>query len=190
MSTTSKELKKAVGLARAGKREKAAQIVRDILTQVPDNTEALWYLGNMSPDINERYAALKRLLEHDPWHEKAQDKVKRMEADEALMFMLDDQMPDWFDKPKKGEKRKNEEERVPGWSWLFVVICGAIPIITLGGLIPVLIGIGGATACRRIAKSRNVNIFVRVFACIAVSFVAWLLLILFIGGLALLVGEF
>jgi hypothetical protein len=36
---------------------------------------------------------------------------------------------------------------LPRWSWIFFVLCGAIPVITLGGVIPVLIGVGGIAAC-------------------------------------------
>ena len=48
---------------------------------------------------------------------------------------------------------------LPSWAWIFIIACGIIPIISLGGAIPVAIGLSGAAMCASIAKdvSKSVN---------------------------------
>lgn len=51
--------------------------------------------------------------------------------------------------------RKNPDSKVttygfvPWWGWVFVVACGAIPVLTLGGAVPT--GLGAGAACAGIA---------------------------------------
>jgi len=63
--------------------------------------------------------------------------------------------------------------RIPGWAWLFVVACGIIPFITLGGAIPGAIGGGGAFGCLAIARDPSNPVGVRVGICIGVTVLCW-----------------
>lgn len=65
---------------------------------------------------------------------------------------------------------------VPWWGWVFVVACGAIPLVTLGGALPTGLGVGGAAACAAIAKRPDWPIAGRVAACAGIAFVAWVAL--------------
>src|SRR5436190_17401625 len=38
--------------------------------------------------------------------------------------------------------------KMPSWAWGFIVACGAIPVVTLGGALPAMIGVGGVVGCR------------------------------------------
>jgi hypothetical protein len=74
----------------------------------------------------------------------------------------------------------------PGWSWLFIIACGVIPIVSLGGVIPVIIGIGGAFGCARISRNASFSITQKVIFCIGVTILCWVLFfLLIVGGMAL-----
>jgi hypothetical protein len=78
-------------------------------------------------------------------------------------------------------KQKNPDAKVrtfsslPGWGWVFVVACGVIPVITLGGAVPALLGIGGAAVCATLSKRPNWPTPRRVLACAGVTVGAWFL---------------
>lgn len=65
---------------------------------------------------------------------------------------------------------------IPAWAWIFAVMCGAIPLVTLGGAIPAAIGFGGAGGCIGLARNPELNIAVRVGGCIAITAICWGLL--------------
>ena len=47
-------------------------------------------------------------------------------------------------KPWKKDDDKPEQPPIPPWVWVFVVACGAIPVVALGGAVPMALGFGGA----------------------------------------------
>lgn len=76
---------------------------------------------------------------------------------------------------------------VPGWAWIFIVACGLIPVITLGGAVPATIGVGGASAVISLARLRSWSVVMRAGACAAVTLACWLslgLLLVAIGRTA------
>jgi hypothetical protein len=73
---------------------------------------------------------------------------------------------------------------IPVWLWLFVAACGAIPIISLGGAIPVLLGIGGAAICLSQGRDSSKSVLTRVLICSGVTILAWVLFILLSIGIA------
>jgi hypothetical protein len=62
---------------------------------------------------------------------------------------------------------------VPGWAYLFALACGVIPVLSLGGFIPAMIGIGGASSCIKISSSGSLPGVVRVFLCIGITIGCW-----------------
>ncbi len=44
---------------------------------------------------------------------------------------------------------------MPAWGWVFVAACVLIPVIALGGVIPVIIGGVGAFACSLVARNAS-----------------------------------
>lgn len=64
----------------------------------------------------------------------------------------------------------------PAWSYAFSAACFAIPLVTLGGAIPVALGFGAGAACQAIAKDANKSIGARVVLCAVVTAAAWGLL--------------
>jgi hypothetical protein len=77
----------------------------------------------------------------------------------------------------------------PAWAWTFVVLCALIPVVTVGGAFPVLIGMLGATQCRRVSVWSTVGVPAKVAVCSLITVGCWMLLALVLGGLSLLVGP-
>jgi hypothetical protein len=75
---------------------------------------------------------------------------------------------------------------IPAWGWVFAVLCGIIPVLTLGGAIPAAIGIGGASACANIARMVSLPLVLRMLACAGLTTVCWTVFLLLLGGLTLL----
>jgi hypothetical protein len=71
---------------------------------------------------------------------------------------------------------------IPGWAWLFVVACGLIPIVSLGGGIPAALGCGGAAACVGVARNPAQSLEVRIGLCCGITVLCWGL---FVGLLVL-----
>ncbi len=69
---------------------------------------------------------------------------------------------------------------MPGWGWAFVALCALIPLVTLGGLVPVVLGIGGAFGCHTIATTSGDSRTRRIAACTALTLTVWLLLVVFL----------
>jgi len=73
---------------------------------------------------------------------------------------------------------------VAWWAWLFVVPCIAIPIVALGGAIPVVLGVLGAGGCLSVAKARTSPAPVRVLICLAITVACWTVFGLIISAFA------
>ena len=61
-------------------------------------------------------------------------------------------------------------KKVPGWAWIFVVLC--LLIIFMGGAVPMLVGLLGAYGCIAMARGKN-STGAKVVGCIAVTVVCW-----------------
>lgn len=73
---------------------------------------------------------------------------------------------------------------MPKWAWLFVIVCAAIPVLTLGGAVPVLIGIGGAVGCMTVTRSSTRSTRAKVAWSIGITVAAWAVFLVFIGAVA------
>ena len=61
----------------------------------------------------------------------------------------------------------------PRWSMIFVIICVLIPIVSLGGALPALLGFGGASMCVNVSK-KDKPTAVKIILCIVITFLVWL----------------
>lgn len=80
----------------------------------------------------------------------------------------------YLDSGKKYKKIKG----VPGWAWLFIIGCIAIPIVSVGGAIPILIGFTGATLSAKCSVQTNNNAL-NFFLSLGVTAVAWIVFFAF-----------
>ena len=71
----------------------------------------------------------------------------------------------------------------PTWAIVFAVLCGAIPIVTMGGAIPAVIGIAGAGLCIFVAKLKLPTIL-RVLFCTGITVVAWIVTFMIVFAFA------
>ncbi|HMJ14543.1 MAG TPA: hypothetical protein VK524_24190 [Polyangiaceae bacterium] len=74
-----------------------------------------------------------------------------------------------------GEDPLGLAKPMPKWAWAFVVACLLIPIVTRGGALPMLLGIGAAGACANISRSARPRAS-RIAWCAAVAVGAWITL--------------
>jgi hypothetical protein len=79
-STLPSELNQAIRLAYAGQKEQAVTRLRQILKQDPNNTQALLWLGGLSPNVHEGIMALERVLQLDPENEAAVQGLAHLRA--------------------------------------------------------------------------------------------------------------
>jgi hypothetical protein len=75
---------------------------------------------------------------------------------------------------------------LPAWAWIFIAGCLSILCVFLGGLIPAVGAFGGAAACAVLARDASRPTGVRIALCLAVTVVAWLLVLVGLYGLSAL----
>ncbi len=68
-------------------------------------------------------------------------------------------------------------DRLPIWSFVFVLLCAAIPFVALGGVIPALLGTGGGFGCMLIARKSSIPVVVRVVLCAGLTVLCWVMFI-------------
>jgi hypothetical protein len=66
----------------------------------------------------------------------------------------------------------------PMWAWVFIGACVLIPVITLGGLLPALLGFGGATAALTVSRLNRWSVALRAGVCALITFACWIGLLL------------
>jgi hypothetical protein len=72
---------------------------------------------------------------------------------------------------------------VPGWAYFFAIACAVIPVASIGGLIPIGIGIGGAGACVKVSSMGSLPQPARLLACVLITAACWGLFIAMFGAL-------
>ena len=85
---------------------------------------------------------------------------------------------------KSKQSLKETFSGLPGWAWLFILGCLAVPVVTLGGAVPGALGFGGAAGCANIAKKPGWEPLPRVMVCALITGGVWLLFIVFAVAVA------
>ena len=67
---------------------------------------------------------------------------------------------------------------VPKWAWIFMIACALIPVVTLGGGLPALIGFGGVAGILTVSRLNRWSVALRASVCAAVTLACWSALIL------------
>jgi hypothetical protein len=63
---------------------------------------------------------------------------------------------------------------ISGWIWFLIIACAMIPVISLGGIIPILIGFGGVTGCLKVVQNPRINVRQRFIFCVGITILCWL----------------
>jgi hypothetical protein len=74
----------------------------------------------------------------------------------------------------------------PPYRYFFYVAIGIIPVLTLGGAIPLAIAAGGISGCRKIATDARQPHVNRILLCLGIAVACWVVLFALVGGVALL----
>ncbi len=72
--------------------------------------------------------------------------------------------------------------KAPGWAWIFMGLCLLIPIVTLGGAVPAVIGFIGSWGCAVLSNQRW-PMATRVVLCLLITITSWVGLILVLVAL-------
>jgi hypothetical protein len=72
----------------------------------------------------------------------------------------------------------------PGWAYFFATLCGVIPVMTLGGLVPIGVGVAGVTACLAVGRASSLPTALRVMLCIGIVAACWVGIIIFLVALS------
>jgi Fas apoptotic inhibitory molecule (FAIM1) len=72
---------------------------------------------------------------------------------------------------------------IPIWAWAFVVACAIIPVVALGGCLPILIGIGGAAGCVTLARDPKRALGMRLALCSGIVVLCWGAFIVLVASL-------
>jgi hypothetical protein len=72
---------------------------------------------------------------------------------------------------------------LPAWVWVFVVACAAIPVVSLGGAVPAVLGVLGAGGCVSTAKAKGLPLVARLGICLAITVACWIGFIVLISSI-------
>jgi hypothetical protein len=62
---------------------------------------------------------------------------------------------------------------IPAWAWVFLIACGIIPIISLGGAVPALIAVAGVRGTLSVARLNRWSVGLRAGACVGIALACW-----------------
>jgi hypothetical protein len=62
---------------------------------------------------------------------------------------------------------------VPKWAWGFMIACALIPVVTLGGGLPALIGFGGVAGTLTVCRVNRWSVALRAGVCAAITLACW-----------------
>lgn len=62
---------------------------------------------------------------------------------------------------------------VPKWAWLFMIACALIPVITLDGAVPALIGFGGVGGTLTVSRLNRWSVPLRAGVCALITLACW-----------------
>lgn len=62
---------------------------------------------------------------------------------------------------------------VPKWAWVFLIACALIPVVTLGGALPALIGFGGVGGTLSVSRLNRWSAALRAGMCALITLACW-----------------
>jgi hypothetical protein len=62
---------------------------------------------------------------------------------------------------------------IPGWAYFFILTCVLVPVVSQGGAVPTVIGLGGAAGCTKLSRDTTLPVAKRVLLCAAMTAGAW-----------------
>jgi|GEM_PF-5640638 len=84
----------------------------------------------------------------------------------------------WMHKSDQAAKL-DIDMKMPGWAWVFVILSAAIPVISLGGLVPIVIGLTAGYSVRNVSMNPSRTTMTNVLMCLGVVVTAWVAFVAF-----------
>ena len=69
--------------------------------------------------------------------------------------------------------RGSAADPVPKWAWVFMIACVLIPVVTLGGAVPALIGFAGVGATLSVSRLNRWSVGLRAGVCALITLACW-----------------
>jgi len=160
--------------------------------------------GTHTVELDKRWASGKRIVRVDGqivleservWMDTGSDDEFQLGSHDCVVHRRTNGLTGSYDLSIDGRsvqtgKSVAKLHDMPKWMWIFIVACGIIPVLTLGGVIPLLIGLGGASGCVAVSRHPTRSTRAKAVWAVGITVVAWVLLIAFLvtlaGGRALL----
>jgi len=81
----------------------------------------------------------------------------------------------YLDRPGRIARAEKAEQvrNTPAWAYFFAALCGVIPVFTLGGIVPIAVGVGGVTGCLAVGRASSVPTAFRVLTCLFIVGGCW-----------------
>jgi hypothetical protein len=150
--------------------------------------------GTHTVELDKRWASGKRIIRVDgqivfesklAWMNTGNDDEFRVGLHECVLHSRTNGFTGSYDLSIDGRsvvtgQPMTKLQPMPKWVWLFIVACGIIPILTLGGAIPVAIGLGGSWGCVVVSRHPTRSTRAKALWAAGITLVAWALLIAFV----------
>lgn len=68
---------------------------------------------------------------------------------------------------------KDTFKMIPWWGWIFVILSSILPLLTLGGAIPMVLAMLSVGACIRILLSLNMKMPLKILSCSGIIGLEW-----------------
>jgi Fas apoptotic inhibitory molecule (FAIM1) len=151
--------------------------------------------GNHLIDLDKRWASGKRVIRVDDrivfesklaWMNTGNDDEFRVGLHECVLHSRTNGFTASYDLSVDGRSVHTGQpmtklQSMPKWVWIFIVACMVIPVVTLGGALPVLLGLGGAWGCVVISRHPTRSTRAKAAWAAGITVVAWALLIAFVA---------
>lgn len=86
----------------------------------------------------------------------------------------------------ESEKTYVPLKSVTWWAWLFVILCAAIPVVALGGVVPIVLAIAGAALVLRVSILPDLKTGIKFLACLGIPVADWAIFAAFVSVISLL----
>lgn len=139
------QLRQAIELAKSNKRAEARQIILKVVNQDEENARAWMLLAQVTTDLNERRTALMNVVNLEPFNNKAQEALAKLEGQLAISRAI-------------GEDPEQEVVKRRTMRTLLFVLIGVMAVTIIGVVIFILINSNQTQTTERINATAQATI--------------------------------
>ncbi len=115
----------------------------------------------------------------DPPHTAEQTLIQFDAGDHLVYIKANSEASSWSYslsvdyKSTSPKSKKFSVSKPPGWVWGFVAACVLIPIISLGGFVPIGLAASGSLLCYNFSKRAGYDTASRIVGCLMITLLVW-----------------